>query len=121
MSVDRSCRSAWKTGFGPPSPGGAASLQSWLNENAGGGIPPVERHAAPSQIPGARHSTSELQGHGVDEPEAVALAIARSLEPASEPQDVPSEPSEGEAEEGDESGEEERGEPARLRGEVFSV
>ena len=51
----------------------------------------------------------------------MALAIARSLEPASEPQDVPSEPSEGEAEEGDESGEEERGEPARLRGEVFSV
>ena len=42
-------------------------------------IPPVERHARPTQIPGMRHSTSALQGHDVDEPEAVKEAIRRSL------------------------------------------
>ena len=38
----------------------------------------AERHAQPSQIPGMRCSTSALQGHGVDEPEALAEALRRS-------------------------------------------
>ena len=42
-------------------------------------IPPVEHHARPTQIPGMRHSTSELQGHDVDEAEAGQEAIRRSL------------------------------------------
>ena len=36
--------------------------------------PPV-RHAKSSQIPGARHKTSAYQGTGVDEPEALDLAL----------------------------------------------
>ena len=63
--------------------------------------------------------TLEVQGHGVDEPEAVALAVARSMQPGSEPQDEPDEPVEGEAAESDGSGEEEQGEPARYRGSEF--
>ena len=90
-----------------------------MNGSAGGGIPPVERHAAPSQIPGMRLTTSEVQGPGVDEPEAVALAVARSMQPGSEPQDEPDEPVEGEAAESDGSGEEEQGEPARYRGSEY--
>ena len=42
-------------------------------------IPPVEHHARPTQIPGMRHSTSALQGHDVDEAEALQEAIRRSL------------------------------------------
>ena len=42
-------------------------------------VPPVERHARPTQIPGMRHCTSALQGHGVDEPEALHEALRRSL------------------------------------------
>jgi hypothetical protein len=42
--------------------------------------PPAERHATMSQIPEARLSTSEYQGHDVDEPEALAQALLRSME-----------------------------------------
>ena len=42
-------------------------------------IPPVVRHESPAQIPGMRHSTSALQGHNVDEPEAVKEALRRSI------------------------------------------
>jgi hypothetical protein len=47
--------------------------------------PPVRRHAKSAQIPGMEKcgtwtSTSEVQGHGVDEPEALERAIANSLE-----------------------------------------
>ena len=46
--------------------------------------PPVKRHARSEQIPGMSghgtwESTSEVQGHGVDEPEALEQAIANSL------------------------------------------
>ena len=41
--------------------------------------PPV-RHAKSSQIPGARHPTSAYQGTGVDEPEALDLALQISKE-----------------------------------------
>ena len=41
-------------------------------------IPPTQFHAQMTQIPTARHSTSSYQGHGVDEPEALELALQRS-------------------------------------------
>jgi hypothetical protein len=41
-------------------------------------IPPTQCHAQMTQIPTARHSTSSYQGHGVDEPEALKLALQRS-------------------------------------------
>lgn len=61
---------------------------------ASGGISPPARHAESSQIPGMRMTTSELQGHGVDEPEALDEALARSRVEnfASEPQDEPESP-----------------------------
>lgn len=43
-------------------------------------IPPVQRHAKCSQIPGCKWKTSQLQGHGVDEPEALKIALQRSLQ-----------------------------------------
>ena len=42
-------------------------------------IPPVQSHPVSTQIPTARHSTSHYQGHGVDEPQAVRIALANSL------------------------------------------
>ena len=42
------------------------------------GPPPAQRHATSTQIPGCRHSTSALQGHTVDEPEALQEALRRS-------------------------------------------
>ena len=36
------------------------------------------RHAESSQIPGVRCSTSAIQGHGIDEPEALTEALRRS-------------------------------------------
>jgi hypothetical protein len=39
----------------------------------------VKSHSRMTQIPGARHSTSTYQGHGVDEPEALQKALRRSL------------------------------------------
>ena len=41
-------------------------------------IPPVQRHSQMTQIPGMRQSTSAIQGHGVDEPEALREALRRS-------------------------------------------
>ncbi len=41
-------------------------------------IPPVQRHSEMTQIPGMRQSTSAIQGHGVDEPEALKEALRRS-------------------------------------------
>lgn len=43
------------------------------------GPPPIQRHRRCTQIPGMRRSTSEIQGHGVDEPEAFAKAMRNSL------------------------------------------
>ena len=40
---------------------------------------PVQSHPEMTQIPGARSSTSAYQGHNVDEPEALELALARSM------------------------------------------
>ena len=39
-------------------------------------LPPPVRHRHPTQIPGMRGSTSSAQGHLVDEPEALAWAMA---------------------------------------------
>ena len=55
----------------------------------------------------------------IREQQGMALAVARSMQPGSEPQDEPDEPVEGEAAESDGSGEEEQGEPARYRGSGF--
>ena len=41
--------------------------------------PPIQRHHHCTQIPGMRRSTSAIQGHGVDEPEAFAQAMRNSL------------------------------------------
>jgi hypothetical protein len=46
---------------------------------ANAGIPPVQRHARSQQIPGMRQSTSAIQGHDVDEPEALGRALANSV------------------------------------------
>ena len=54
----------------------ASTMQAPLAEC--GGHPPVQRHAEPTQIPGMRLSTSAIQGHGVDEPEALQEALRRS-------------------------------------------
>lgn len=43
-------------------------------------IPPVEYHAKSSQIKGCRWTTSAMQGHGVDEGEALEIALQRSLQ-----------------------------------------
>ena len=43
--------------------------------------PAVERHEEKAQIPGALLSYSEYQGRGVDEPEALAIALQRSVAP----------------------------------------
>jgi len=40
---------------------------------------PVQSHPEMTQIPGARSSTSAYQGHGVDEPEALEIALERSM------------------------------------------
>ena len=42
-------------------------------------FPPVQSHPEMTQIPGARSSTSAYQGHNVDEPEALARALSRSI------------------------------------------
>ena len=42
-------------------------------------LPPVQSHPEMTQIPGAKSSTSAYQGHNVDEPEALALALSRSI------------------------------------------
>ena len=42
-------------------------------------FPPVQSHAQMTQIPGAKSSTSAYQGHNVDEPEALAFALSRSI------------------------------------------
>ena len=60
-------------------PGGEARMRYRVVQGRLQRIPPVERHVRPTQIPGMRHSTSELQGHDVDEPEAVQEAIRRSM------------------------------------------
>ena len=41
--------------------------------------PAVERHMTMTQIPGMKGTTSSVQGHGVDEPEALEEALRRSL------------------------------------------
>ena len=46
---------------------------------ANAGIPSVQRHARSQQIPGMRQSTSAIQGHDVDEPEALDRALANSV------------------------------------------
>ena len=43
-------------------------------------IPSVQRHAHPEQIAGMLHSKSSLQGHGVDEPEALAEEETAALQ-----------------------------------------
>ena len=53
----------------------------------GGGdrTPPVaEKHERPKQIQGMKRSTSSIQGHGVDEPEALEQAMKNSLATAAE-------------------------------------
>ena len=54
---------------------GGANASDAQNQTA----PPPQRHGAPSQIAGMRLSTSEVQGHGVDEPEALTEALRRSI------------------------------------------
>jgi hypothetical protein len=43
-------------------------------------VPPVEYHDKSSQIEGCRWSTSTMQGHGVDEAEALKIAMQKSLQ-----------------------------------------
>ena len=67
-----------------PSQGGRVDDLRWPQAQAPGapnpgGPPPPERHPDTEQIPGARLSTTEYQGHGVDEPEALEEACRRSL------------------------------------------
>ena len=64
---------------------------------ADGPCPAARRHAASSQIPGMRCSSSAIQGHGVDEPEALAEALRRSRglppsPPVIAPPDAPVDP-----------------------------
>lgn len=61
------------------SPGSSAGARLHAADQVGRGPLPVVRHAEPRQISGMRHSSSALQGHGVDEPEAVQEALRRSL------------------------------------------
>lgn len=53
------------------------------------GPPPIQRHRRCSQIPGMRQSTSAIQGHGVDEPEAFAQAVRNSLRDFAQPPTPP--------------------------------
>jgi hypothetical protein len=72
------CRKFWFSDQGAIPPGTSRTASdAGLDEAAS---PPIQRHAASSQIPGARLSTSEYQGHGVDEPEAVQQAVVNSLQ-----------------------------------------
>ena len=57
----------------------AATGRSAPTSRAPPPIPPVQRHPRSSQIPGARLSTSEYQGHDVDERAALEEAERRSL------------------------------------------
>lgn len=71
-------------------------------EPPSGVAPPAQRHAHATQIPGMRHSTSALQGHGIDEPEALAEALRRSrgcvpAAPTAAPADAPHAMSHGRA------------------------
>ena len=58
---------------------GCASEDAAARLSAGARFPPVQRHERMTQIPGARRTTSEYQGHGIDEPEALREAVRRSL------------------------------------------
>jgi hypothetical protein len=50
------------------------------DEDGSSRFPPVEYHAEMTQLPGMRLSTSDVQGHDVDEAEALERAIQNSLD-----------------------------------------
>ena len=64
----------------PPTIGAIANALIVEGQQTADNFPPAVAHEQPSQIPGANHSTSAYQGHGMDEPQGLAIALVRSAE-----------------------------------------
>ena len=62
----------------PPTLGAIANAILVDGQQNADNFPPAVAHDQPSQIPGANHSTSTYQGHDMDEPQGLAIALGRS-------------------------------------------